>query len=265
MTERQPDPGDRLPRPRQVRCATAARLGFTFVFPFIFIGILGGSFQAQPRRGDFGFNFIGVHLHRRASGRRCSSRPPTGIISLIEDRENDFSQEIFVSPISRYSIVFGKILGESLVALTQGSAIVAVRPRARRADLGAADLLGAGAGRVWSPACSAARSASWCCRNLSSQRAASQIFPFIMLPQFFLAGVFNPIKVLPWYLELLSLISPMRYAVDLAARRLLRRAARVRRRWCSSAAAGQPGGHGSHVRRLPGPGNSLFVRQETNR
>lgn len=36
-----------------------------------------------------------------------------------------------------------------------------------------------------------------------------------MLPQFFLAGVFNPIRVLPWYLDILSRISPMRYAVDL--------------------------------------------------
>jgi ABC-2 type transport system permease protein len=52
--------------------------------------------------------------------------------------------------------------------------------------------------------------------NLSSRRLASQIFPFIMLPQFFLAGVFNPIKVLPLPLEILSLLSPMRYAVDLA-------------------------------------------------
>ena len=51
--------------------------------------------------------------------------------------------------------------------------------------------------------------------NLSSQRAANQVFPFIMLPQFFLAGVFTPIQVLPWYLDILSKISPMRYAVDL--------------------------------------------------
>ena len=34
-----------------------------------------------------------------------------GVISLVEDRENDFSQEIFVSPISRYSIILGKIVG----------------------------------------------------------------------------------------------------------------------------------------------------------
>ena len=33
--------------------------------------------------------------------------------------------------------------------------------------------------------------------NMTSQRTASQIFPFVMLPQFFLAGVFTPIHALP--------------------------------------------------------------------
>jgi ABC-2 type transport system permease protein len=51
---------------------------------------------------------------------------------------------------------------------------------------------------------------------MSSQRVANQIFPFILLPQLLLAGVFNPIQVLPWYLDLLSRITPMRYAIDLA-------------------------------------------------
>jgi len=36
-----------------------------------------------------------------------------------------------------------------------------------------------------------------------------------MVPQFFLAGVFNPLQHLPWYLDLLSRVAPMRYAVDL--------------------------------------------------
>ena len=36
-----------------------------------------------------------------------------------------------------------------------------------------------------------------------------------MLPQFFLAGVFNPIENLPWFLDILSRLAPMRYAVDL--------------------------------------------------
>ena len=50
--------------------------------------------------------------------------------------------------------------------------------------------------------------------NLNNQRAANQIFPFVMLPQLFLAGVFTPVDNLPWFLDFLSRISPMRYAVD---------------------------------------------------
>ena len=52
--------------------------------------------------------------------------------------------------------------------------------------------------------------------NLKSQRIANQIFPFIMLPQIFLSGVFTPIGDLPIVLDVLSRLSPMRYAVDLA-------------------------------------------------
>lgn len=52
--------------------------------------------------------------------------------------------------------------------------------------------------------------------NTSSQRAADQLFPFVIFPRFFLAGVFNPIQILPLYPDVLSRISPMRYAVDLA-------------------------------------------------
>jgi ABC-2 type transport system permease protein len=51
--------------------------------------------------------------------------------------------------------------------------------------------------------------------RLPNRRAATQIFPFIMLPQFFLAGVFNPIGNLPLPLDIASHIAPMRYAVDL--------------------------------------------------
>jgi ABC-2 type transport system permease protein len=189
-----------------------ARLVSTFIFPLLFIVILGGSFQAnlgQQAGFDFlAFTFTGIFAQT------LFQSTAMGIISLIEDRENDFSQEIFVSPISRYSIVVGKIVGESSVSLTQGAGILAfgllvgVSFTAQQvlALLPVAlivCLLGGAFGVL-------------VLANLSSQRAANQVFPFILLPQFFLAGVFNPIQVLPWYLEVLSTISPMRYAVDLA-------------------------------------------------
>ncbi len=98
------------------------RLVADLAFPIIFIGVLGSSLQAGfGSGGDFNlltFVFTGV------LAQTLWQSAAMGVISLIEDRENDFSQEIFVSPISRYSIVLGKILGESLVALPQGIAIV---------------------------------------------------------------------------------------------------------------------------------------------
>jgi hypothetical protein len=39
-------------------------------------------------------------------------------------------------------------------------------------------------------------------------------FPVFMRPPFFRAGVFNPIRVLPWYLAILCKRSPMHNAVD---------------------------------------------------
>ncbi|MEI7926774.1 MAG: ABC transporter permease [Chloroflexota bacterium] len=188
------------------------RLLSTFIFPFIFMAALGTTMQASlgSRAGfDFiAFVFTGVY------GQTLFQSAAMGLISLIEDRQNDFSQEIFVAPISRFSIVLGKIVGETLVALPQGLAILAfafvLRVPLGLPQLGAMlaaglviCLLGAAFGLL-------------VLSNLSSQRAAQQVFPFILLPQFFLAGVFTPLQGLPWYLDILSRLSPMRYAVDLA-------------------------------------------------
>src|SRR5438477_5071735 len=99
-----------------------ARIVSTFISPLLLIGILGGTFQANLGK-SVGFNYM-TFIFTGIFAQTLFQSAAQGVISLIEDRENDFSQEIFVSPISRYSIVFGKILGESLVALPQGAAIL---------------------------------------------------------------------------------------------------------------------------------------------
>jgi hypothetical protein len=98
------------------------RLIADLVFPMVFIGVLGVSLQsAFDQFAEF--NFL-TFVFTGVLAQTLWQSSAMGVISLIEDRENDFSQEIFVSPISRYSIVVGKVLGESLVALPQGLAIV---------------------------------------------------------------------------------------------------------------------------------------------
>jgi len=187
------------------------RMVADFAFPLIFIGILGTSLQAGFG-GNSSINLLD-YVFTGVLAQTVWQSSALGLISLLADREQDFSQEIFVSPISRYSIILGKILGESLVALPQALGIIVfgfilqihIGPDqlARMAlALIVIALFGGAFGVI-------------VLANLSSQRAANQIFPFVLLPQFFLAGIFNPIQNLPLPLDILSHIAPMRYAVDL--------------------------------------------------
>jgi ABC-2 type transport system permease protein len=188
-----------------------ARLISGLMFPLFFIVILGGSLQSSFGKGS-NFDYI-AYVFTGVFAQTLFQSAALGVISLIDDRENDFSQEVFVSPISRYTIILGKIFGETLVALVQAIGILAFGFFAGvRFSLG--QLVGLG----WSGVVTCLFGAAFgviILSNLNNRRTADQIFPYVMLPQYFLAGIFNPIQNLPWYLDFLSRISPMRYAVDL--------------------------------------------------
>lgn len=187
------------------------RLLIGFIFPLFFVGILGTSLDASLGQ-NLGFTFlpfifVGVFIQS------LFQSSTAGLVSLIEDRENDFSQELFIAPVSRYSIIIGKILGETLVAYTSGIGILILGLiLGVHFSLGqlvllllaglAACLFGGAFGVLILP-------------FANSQRTMQQIFPFILFPQIFLAGVFNPIDKLPFFLIVLSRLSPLTYAVDL--------------------------------------------------
>lgn len=190
------------------------RLVISFIFPIIFIGALGTSLQANI--GQFiAFNYL-TFTFTGVFAQTLFQSTASGIISLIQDRENDFSQEMFVSPISRYSIIIGKIIGESLVALVQAVGVIIfgllmslfypiditfTQLLITIPAIIAACLLGGSFGVLIMAA-------------MGNQRSANQLFPFVVFPQFFLAGVFNPIRELPLPLFILSRLAPMTYAVD---------------------------------------------------
>ena len=187
------------------------RLVASFVFPFMFIGVLGGGLNASF--GDrLGFQFL-PFVFVGVLAQTMFQSSAAGVISLIRDRETDFSKELFVAPVSRHGIVLGKIIGESLVSLTQGLGIVAfgliIGVSLTLASLAAmasvaflAALLGGAFGIL-------------VLGNVREQRTTAQLFPFLIFPQFILAGVFNPIKDLQPIAALLSRITPMTYPVDL--------------------------------------------------
>lgn len=187
------------------------RLGVSLAFPILLIAGLGGTLQALvgPATGldVLTLTFTGVlaaTLFQSAAA---------GMMSLIEDRDNDFSAELFVAPVSRITIVSGKVLGESLVALTQGVGVVAfallLGVRLGPGQLGGLVATAVGCCLLGGAFGLATLSA------LPNQRAALQVFPFVILPQYFLAGVVAPLRGVSRYLDAVSWLMPLRYPVDL--------------------------------------------------
>ena len=188
-----------------------ARVVGTLILPVLFVGLIGASFQGSFGQ-SLGYNLMPV-IFTGMFTQALFQSTTSGITSLIEDRENNFNQAIFISPISRYSIVVGKITGESLVALLQAIAILLFGliigiPFTLLNILG---MLGAGI-----LVCLIGGSFGVLLLSVfGSQRAANQIFPYFIFPQIFLAGVFNPLHNVPWYLAILSKIIPLSYSIDL--------------------------------------------------
>src|SRR5437899_1134082 len=159
-----------------------SRLVATLVLPILFLGLFGEGLQATLG-SKLGYNYL-TFVFLGVLAQTLFQSTALGIVSLIEDRENDFAQEIFISPISRYALVFGKILGESLVAFAQAVVIVAFG-----AIIGVpmnwvtlpgllfvafvTCLLGGAFGLIL-------------LATMGSQRTANQILPFLIIPQIIL-------------------------------------------------------------------------------
>lgn len=188
-----------------------SRLIATLLQPIFFIGLFGVGLQTTLG-ASLGYNYL-TFVFLGVFAQTLFQSTALGIVSLLEDRENDFTQEMFIAPISRYSLVFGKILGESLVSFAQvmvivafGSLIGVQLPWTTLPDLCFVALMTCLLGGAFG---------LLLLTTVGNQRAANQIFPFLVIPQLILAGVFTPLKGLPPALTLASSITPLRYAVDL--------------------------------------------------
>jgi ABC-2 type transport system permease protein len=187
------------------------RLAVNLAFPVLLIGGLGAILQPTVGRVT-GLNTVTLAFTGVLAASLFQSAA-AGMISIVEDRENDFSRVLFVAPVSRLALVTGKVAGETLVALAQGAAVIAfalafgvrMTPGQLAALLPpglACCLLGGAFGLATIAA-------------LPNQRSAMQIFQSLIIPQYVLGGVLVPLRGTAPYLDVAAHLMPMRYVVEL--------------------------------------------------
>ena len=188
------------------------RLAVNLAFPILLIGGLGSVLQ--PTVGQVtGLNAVTLAFTGVLAASLFQSAA-AGMISIVEDRENDFSRELFVTPVARLTLVAGKVAGETLVAFCQGIFIT---------------LAAVAFGVRMSPGqlCMLLAPALACCllggafglatvAALPNQRSAMQIFQFLIIPQYVLAGVLVPLRGQSAVIDAVGWVMPLRYAVELS-------------------------------------------------
>jgi ABC-2 type transport system permease protein len=188
-----------------------ASLIMSLVMPVVMMGMLGGSI-AQNMAGGLGFNF-GQFMMVGMLVNMLFMTTTMGMTSLIEERETDFTQEMMVSPVSRYAIIIGKICGSSFAAIVSMIGTLAVglvmgitlRPGQLLALLALSPLM-----------CLSAGALTMIILGLvTNKRTANFAVIFIVMPQMFLSGAIIPINNSSGVLLVLSRILPMTYCLDL--------------------------------------------------
>ena len=139
-------------------------------------------------------------------------------ISIIEDRREGFLQGVLVAPVPRASVVLGKVLGGTTLALLQCLPFLALAPLAGLGvpSPGALALLAAVLLLLAFALAALAAAIAW---RLDSSQGFHAIMNLFLIPMWLLAGTLFPAAGTRW-LGILMRIDPLTYGVA-ALRRAL--------------------------------------------
>ncbi|MDR2810031.1 MAG: ABC transporter permease [Tannerellaceae bacterium] len=189
-----------------------AVLIISLAMPIVMMGMLGGSL-AQNMAGGLDFNY-GKFMLVGMLVSMLFQFTITGLVSLINDRGTDFTQEMMISPISRYSIVIGKIFGSSfggilsmigtlIVGLAMG---ITLSPWQFLLILALSPLMCLSAGAM----------AMLLMGFIKNNKTANMVTMVLAMTQIFLSGAIIPITNSHGILLVLNRLMPMTYCLDLA-------------------------------------------------
>ena len=132
--------------------------------------------------------------------------------SLVWDREFGFLREMLVAPISRWSIVVGKCLGGATTASLQGVLILALA-----GVVGvpySLTLVLTVFGELLLLAFTLTAFGVMTAARITQLQAFMALNQMLLMPLFFLSGALFPLSNLPAWLQVLTRIDPLTYAVD---------------------------------------------------
>jgi ABC-2 type transport system permease protein len=139
--------------------------------------------------------------------------------SIVWDREFGFMREMLVAPVRRGAIVVGKALGGATAGMVQGVIVLAMGPLVGIEYTPLLVLVLLGELIVLSFAITSI--GVLVAVKIKSFQAFMALVQIIIMPMFFLSGALFPMRGLPTWLHVSTLLDPLTYAVDPMRRAVL--------------------------------------------
>jgi ABC-2 type transport system permease protein len=190
-----------------------SRIIGSLIQPLFFLAFLGLGFNRMAIPGvASGVNYLRFLVPGILGMSLLFSSSMQGL-SVLWDREFGFLKEIMVAPVSRLSIVLGRIAGGTTTTLIQAFLVLIVSiVLGFRVMSGPGFALGLvfmvliaftfiGFGLIFAS-------------RMRDMQGFGLIMNFVIFPLFFLSGALYPLKNLPVPVRVLSLIDPLTYGVD---------------------------------------------------
>ncbi len=188
-----------------------SRVFGNLLMPVLFLIFMGYGFS-NAKFSNISVNYIDFFVPGIVGMTMLFSSVFSGI-SVLWDKEFGFLKEIMVAPVSRLSLVLGRVAGGVTTALLQGisvlfaSFLIGFRPRCVW-GVGFAlifmiliSITFIGLGLIFAS-------------NMSDMQGFSMITNFVIFPLFFLSGAFYPLENLPMIVRIFSYIDPLTYGID---------------------------------------------------
>ena len=189
-----------------------SRLAGAFAMPLIFWLLLGtglsSSFRLPGGPADLDYLeyfFPGTVVLLVLFGAIFST------FSVIDDRHEGFLQGVLVAPVSRGTIVLGKVLGGATLAWLQGLLVLCLAPLAG-IRLSFESLLG-GAGVLALLAVAMTSLGFAFAWKIDSTQGFHAVMNVVLLPMWFLSGAFFPLSGAPSWLEWIMRLNPLTYGM----------------------------------------------------
>jgi len=186
-----------------------SRIVSSFVQPLLWIVVFGGGLGSAVSLG--GVNYQVFIFPGIITMTILFSSVFFGLY-IVWDKKIDFFKEVLVAPLSRVTIFAGKMLGGSIDALIQGGAMlvfgVVLGVNYTLLKLLSSFLF------MFILASAMVSLGLIIGANMGSVEGFQLIISFLVFPMFFFSGALFPIKDLPAYLLIFTVIDPVTYAVD---------------------------------------------------